>query len=66
MIITDREILKLHLYHPSSSFVISNPSKKLAVVFEVPNSFILSQISIEDHLNDQTSSIKSVLGFQSF
>jgi hypothetical protein len=40
MIIVDREIIKLHLYNPTSSIVLSNPSRIFAVVFEVNKSFI--------------------------
>ncbi len=66
MIDTDRDILSLYLYRPSSSLVISNPSRIFAVSFEVIGYFIWSQISIVDYINDQTSKLKSLLGFESF
>ena len=66
MITTDRSIIKLHLYHPTSSLVINNPSGKFAVVFEVILLVMWSQISISGNLNYQSSSVNSVLEFESF
>ncbi len=66
MIDTDRDILRLYAYHPSSSLVINNPSRTFAVLFEVICRFMWSQISIVDCINDQTSTLKSLLGIESF